>query len=286
MAPGSSPGERIGGFIRLIHPFPSVLDGAATFAIALLAGGDPGTALRLGGSMVALQASIGTLNDLVDAPADAGRKPGKPIPRGLVSPAQARMALVLAAVVGVVLAAISGPGPALLALVILAVGFGYDVLAKGTAWSWLPFAFGVPLLPVFSWYGVAGTVPPAFAVLVPAAIAAGAGLAIANTRADVERDLAAGGDSVALRLGLDRAWGIEAALLGAVIGVAIGSTFLWRGPSIELAALIGAAAIVVAGLMIGRRGASPARRERAWEVEAVGVAALAAAWLAGVAGLD
>ncbi len=30
--------------------------------------------------MTALQASIGTLNDLVDAPRDAGHKPGKPIP--------------------------------------------------------------------------------------------------------------------------------------------------------------------------------------------------------------
>ena len=36
--------------------------------------------------MTALQVSIGTLNDLVDAPRDAGRKPGKPIPAGLVTP--------------------------------------------------------------------------------------------------------------------------------------------------------------------------------------------------------
>ncbi len=34
--------------------------------------------------MTALQASIGALNDLVDAPRDAGHKPGKPIPAGLV----------------------------------------------------------------------------------------------------------------------------------------------------------------------------------------------------------
>ena len=35
--------------------------------------------------MLCLQASIGALNDLVDAPLDAGQKPGKPLPRGLVS---------------------------------------------------------------------------------------------------------------------------------------------------------------------------------------------------------
>ena len=35
--------------------------------------------------MTALQVSIGALNDIHDAPDDAGRKPGKPIPAGLVS---------------------------------------------------------------------------------------------------------------------------------------------------------------------------------------------------------
>jgi geranylgeranylglycerol-phosphate geranylgeranyltransferase len=261
-----------------------VLDGMATFAVAMLAGGDPGTAIRLAGSMVALQASIGTLNDLIDAPADAGRKPGKPIPRGLVTPTQARLILGTAAVLGLVLAAMSGPGLALLALVILVVGYGYDLLAKGTPWSWLPFAVGIPLLPVFGWYGVDGVLPRAFAVLVPVAVAAGAGLAIANARADVERDLEAGGDSVAVRLGLGRAWRIEAALLGVVTAVALGTTWVWRGPSIELAASIGAGTIVLTGLRIGRPGASPVRRERAWEVEAIGVALLAAAWLAGSGG--
>lgn len=231
--------------------------------------------------MVALQASIGALNDLIDAPADAGRKPGKPIPGGLVTRTQARLVVGLAAGIGIGLAGVSSPGLALLALGILAVGLGYDVLAKGTPWSWLPFAIGIPLLPVFGWFGVDGTVPRAFAILLPTAVAAGAGLAIANALADVERDLEAGSDSVAIRLGLGRAWGIEAALLGGVAGVAVGTVWMWRGPTVALATTIGAALIVVAGLLFGRRGASSASRERAWEVEAVGVALLAVAWLAG-----
>jgi geranylgeranylglycerol-phosphate geranylgeranyltransferase len=234
--------------------------------------------------MVALQASIGALNDLIDAPADAGRKPGKPIPRGLVTPTEARLLVGLAAGLGVVLAGLSGPGLALLALLILTVGFGYDLRAKGTAWSWVPFAVGIPLLPVFGWYGVTGSLPPAFAILVPTAVAAGTALAIANARADLERDVEAGSDSVAIRLGLSRAWMVEAALLGSVTVVAIGSVWLWRGWAIEPAATIGAGAIVGAGLLIGRSGASPARRERAWEVEAIGVALLGAAWLAGSGG--
>src|SRR2546423_955576 len=38
---------RLGGLVRLTHPFPSLLDGGATLAIALLAGGRPLDALGL-----------------------------------------------------------------------------------------------------------------------------------------------------------------------------------------------------------------------------------------------
>ena len=66
---------RLAGWVRLTHPFPSLLDGLATAAIALVAAGEAPTAVRLGVSMTALQASIGILNDVVDAPRDAGHKP-------------------------------------------------------------------------------------------------------------------------------------------------------------------------------------------------------------------
>ena len=257
----------------------------ATAAIALLAGGDPATALRLGGSMVALQASIGALNDIVDAGSDTDRKPGKPIPAGLVSRTQARFVVLLAAGVGLLLAVVSGPALLGLAIVVLAVGYGYDLHAKGTPWSWLPFAIGIPLLPVFGWLGVTGSLPPSFGVLLPAAVAAGAGLAIGNARADRERDLDAGLDSVAIRLGLGRAWGVEAALLGAVAVVALGSLLVRGTASGALASTVGAAAIVAAGLAWGRDG-SAERRERGWELESIGVALLAAAWLAGYGGFE
>ncbi len=165
--------RRLAGLVRLIHPFPSLLDGVATVAIALVAGGDPATAVRLGGSMLALQASIGALNDIVDATADAGRKPGKPIPSGVVSPALARGVVVLGAATGLALVAASAPWLLMIAVLILAVGYGYDLRAKGTRWSWLPFAIGIPLLPVFAWFGVAGRLPGSFAILVPAAMLAG-----------------------------------------------------------------------------------------------------------------
>jgi len=45
-------------------------------------------------------------------------------------------------------------------------------------------------------------------------------------------------------------------------------------------ALVGACVVIGLGVLIGRRG-DASRRERAWELEAIGVGLLAAAWLAG-----
>ena len=113
--------------------------------------------------MTLLQFAIGTVNDLVDAPSDAGRKAGKPIPDGLVSPRAARVVAGASAAAGLVArdrrrVRRSCCSP----LVVLGIGLAYDLAAKGTTLSWLPFAVGIPLLPVFGWYGATGT--PARAV--------------------------------------------------------------------------------------------------------------------------
>ncbi len=209
------------GAIRLVHPFPSILDGAVVGLVALVAGADTGTAVRLGASMTALQFAIGGLNDLVDAPVDRIGKPDKPIPAGLVSVQGARGIVVAAALTGLALALASGLPLALLAGVVLAIGAWYDLRVKGTTLSWLPFAVGIPLLPVFGWYGAAGSLPGVFLVLVPAAANAGTALAIANAIVDVERDEAAGIESIAIALGLRRSAWLVLGLQGVVALLAL-----------------------------------------------------------------
>lgn len=271
----------LAGLIRLVHPFPSVLDGAVTVAVALVAGADAGVAIRLGLSMVALQASIGALNDVLDAEHDAGRKPGKPIPSGQVSRDVARGVVVVGAGLGIALAVASGPTLVALAGTILIIGYAYDLVFKGTSWSWVPFAVGVPLLPVFGWLGTTGSLPMAFALLLPTAVLAGAGLAVANARADEERDTAAGLTSIATRLGSEVAWRVHAVLLGLVVVVAFGSLVLAGVPAAALGVALAAGLVVMIGIVLGRSG-PPERRERAWELEATGIGLLAAVWLAGL----
>lgn len=275
--------RRLGGLVRLSHPFPSLLDGLATAAFARLAGGDLLTIARLGISMTALQVSIGMLNDVIDAPHDAGHKPGKPIPAGLVTLSGARVGVIASAGVGLLLVAPSGPAATGLAVVVLAVGYGYDRFAKGTAWSWLPFAIGIPLLPVYGWLGSAATVPRSFAILVPAAVVAGAALAIGNARADLERDAAARVVSVATALGPERAWTAEAVLFAAVSAVALVTLFQAHPSPVAVAGALAGVAVIGVGTWLGHHG-DALRRERAWEAQAVGVAVLAAAWLAGMVG--
>ena len=144
--------------------------------------------------MTLLQFAIGALNDLVDAPVDHIGKPGKPIPAGLVD-------------------ARRGPGDrrgrrrrraaaraarrARRSLLIGArrardrrSGTTSGRRARRSRGSRSPL--GIPLLPVFGWYGAAGSLPGVFLVLVPAAANAGTALAIANAIVDMERDDAAG----------------------------------------------------------------------------------------------
>jgi len=273
---------RIAAVVRLTHPFPSILDGLVVFAVASVAGAAVGVALQLGVSMTALQASIGALNDVHDTPADAGRKPGKPIPAGLVGLPLARAVVVGGAAIGLALGALVHPLVGALALLVLAIGYGYDLRAKGTAWSWLPFAVGIPVLPIYGWLGVSGSMPPLFTALTPAAMLAGAALAIANARADAERDLAAGTVSVATSLGLEGSWRLHAGLWGAALAVALGWA-VFRGVGLaQIAPILGAAGLIVAAVLWSR-GRDPAGRERAWEFEAVATGLALLVWLAAVA---
>ena len=233
--------------------------------------------------MFALQGAIGIANDLVDETLDRGRKPGKALPRGLVSRHQAGLAFAALLISGLALSALSGPAVLAIAVVGEGIGLSYDRWLKGTIWSWVPFAVGLPLLPVYAWLGATSTLPPSFAALLPAATIAGAALAIANLLADVERDAAAGIETVATRLGADRAWQVGAALQLVVVAIAVATLATIGGRGVGLAVVAVGIAGLLAGVAAGR-GGPPPLRERAWELQAAGVGLLGAGWVAALAG--
>lgn len=243
-----------------------------------MAGADPLTAARLGASMAALQGSIGALNDLVDAPVDRDTKPSKPIASGLVSPRTAAFAVVIGAMLGLGLAVPSGPMLIALAGVVLAIGYGYDLVAKGSAWSWLPLAVGIPLLPVYGWLGTTASLPQWFVAFLPMTAVAGAAIAVANARADLEGDDAAGTRTVATVLGPDRSWGVLVMLWGMTAVIALVSLMVARAEPLEVALVGGGVTAIFLGVLLGWRS-SPRRREWSWEVQAIGAAIAAIGWL-------
>ena len=274
-----------------MHPFPSLLNAAASSLIASLAGADPSTAARLGLSMLGLQTSIGALNDLVDEPLDAGQKPGKPLPRGLVSRRAAAIVAVVTALAGLALSAPSG-GPTLIAAFgVIGLGYAYDIRLSRTSLSWLPLALALPVLPIHAWLGATGRVAPGLLTLVPAAVLAGTALAIGNGLVDVERDASTGRRGIAVAIGPTAAWLVNVGLFAAVIALAVtlapvapalpGGSGEALGSLRRIGLPVGIVAIALGGIALLAR--SPRLRERGWELEAIGVAAAGVAWLAGTA---
>ena len=249
--------------------------------IALVAGGPPVVAVRLAVAMFCLQAAIGAANDLHDVEADRGRKPGKPIPAGLVAPSTARGILLIALASGVGLSALSGPAVLALAVVGSAVGFAYDLRLSGTRWSWLPFALGIPLLPVYAWLGGSGGLPGSFGLLVPLAVVAGTALACSNALADIERDRLAGTATIATALGARATWRLAVVCQTVVVLVAL-ATVLGREDGWAAGGAIAAVLVIAAGLGLAR-SADPWRRERGWELQGLGLGLLAIVWLVGMA---
>lgn len=284
------------GLVRLVHPFPSVLCAVATTGTAALAGAPAAPAAGLGLAMLAIQASIGALNDLVDAPLDARQKPAKPIPAGLVGRRVAGAVAVVGAGAGIAMSASYGSAVGLAALAGLGLGWAYDLWLSRTALSWLPLSLALPLLPMHAWLGAAGTVPPGLVALVPVAVLAGAGLALANGLVDLDRDTRERRRTAAVALGARRSWAIQtfalgaAALLALLLAPSAPADGVGGGQADALAVFrlvrLAAVGAGIAAIAIGAavlRSARASTRERGWELEAVGVASLGLGWLAGTA---
>jgi 4-hydroxybenzoate polyprenyltransferase len=271
----------------------------------MVAGGTPEVIARLALAMLAIQIGIGAANDLTDANRDAVVKPAKPIVAGLIGPDMARSVAVAGLGIGLLLAASLSPGSLVLAAAGAATGLAYDLRLKGTALAWLPFAVGIPLLVLFAWWGARQGFSSAILVAACLAVPAGAALAIANALPDAERDARTGVRSMATSLGLSRA-GRAVAGLQALVGSAAVASYValvgaidrssgssappvnapivagLTGPAWAGVGLAGSVVLLAIGVVLGA-GESVTWRQRGWEVQAVGLGLLAAAWTGGLA---
>jgi len=268
--------------LRLVHPFPSALNAALVLGIALLAGATPERAAQLSLAMLGLQFCIGAVNDLFDESLDARSKPNKPIPAGRIS---RRTAWIVAAVSGgggLALAALANPPdllPLFMATLMLAAGLVYDALLKPTAFGWVCFAVAFPILPIYAWYGAAGTFPPRWEVLVPVAALAGPALQLANGLIDLETDRAAGLRTLAVRLGRRKSLALMAAAL-LVVHVLAWVT-IPSGASEVVSLLAGVAGAIALGGWVASTNTETIVRQIGWTAQTASIAVLAVSWLLG-----
>jgi len=265
----SSAVTKVTALVRLAHPLPTLLNAVVAAALSAVAGARLDQAALAATTMLGIHACIGSLNEVLDRHRDAGRAE-KPLANGTVS---LRTALLLA-VVGLSFGLLAASQLGSLALSIAVVGAGlgiaYDAGVKNTPLSWLPFAFGVSLIPLFAWAAAGLDAPAPILGLSLAAIPGGAGLALQNGLADRALDARAGMRGVVVRLG-DRH-----ALLIALLahGGAIGVVFTVAPPRVAPVALVAASLLIAGGLACS--GASTRWvRQRGWELGALGLAVAA-----------
>ena len=247
-------------------------------ALAILAGSPAIVAASLGAAMLGFQVSIGAFNDVLDADRDRLTKPDKPIPAGAIDRVSATLIGTAGGAVGLGISAAFGLPVLVLGAAGYACGLAYDLGASHRGWGWICFAAAFPLLLAWTWVAAAGSLPPAWPLLLPLAALAGPSIHLANSLVDIDADERAGARSLATALGRDRSRTALAILTFTVYGLAWAILFLTQDP--PLAALVVAgAATLLAGLGVGLSW-RPAPRARAWGwlLQASGLALLAVAW--------
>lgn len=269
--------------LRIVHPFPTLLNVAATAGLAFVAvRGVPDISVlaRMLAVMLCAQCAIGIANDYFDRDLDAASKPWKPIVAGLVA-APAAVALAVAfAVAAAALGATLGVGSFLLAMLGMSCGLAYDIWLKRTALSAIPYVVAIPTMPIWVWQTL-GAWQPVLWWLLPLGGLIGLALHLANTLPDIDADVAHGIAGLAHRLGARRsmllAWASFASALALSVGLApfIGYEMRFYAPALA----IGLAALAVSAIaFVARRDEFALRL--GFSALALASATLAVGWLA------
>lgn len=244
-----SPGEILYGFWRLAHPGPVFFHLIAVMVFTLLAAWPQPVwplVFYVVAAHTAMQLAIAVFNDYCDREKDARGKPEKPIPRGLVAPREALFSgYVLIAIMALLLLPLP-PLAGLLSLLYLTLGMAYNLGLKGTPFSGVVFALAMPLIPLYAFSAIGRTLPFLF-WLIPVGFALGVALNLANSLPDLEEDAAAGVKTLAVALGVKRAF-LVANVLPALCALLILGLHLGGILSVQPLVLVGTLLLTLLGL--------------------------------------
>jgi 4-hydroxybenzoate polyprenyltransferase len=245
--------RRAGALARSTHPGPGLAVTAVTVLLGVAVGLEWWRIVLLGLALAFDQASVGLSNDALDA--DRDREVGrtdKPVARGDIGIGAVYVAAVTAAVLSLALTVPLGP----LALAAHAIALGsawlYNVVAKGTPLSVLPYLASFGLLPAIASLARPTPVWPAWW-----AMAAGALLGVAAHFANVLPDL--DDDRRTGIRGLPHRVGLRPSLVVTWTALVLAAGAVAYGSGLTVVALAGLAASLVLGVVgvvvAWRRGA-------------------------------
>lgn len=277
---------RLGGWLRLVHPFPSALLALTVVLMGFAAGRDTPRwprALAAGLAMLLVQFWVGVVNDLCDRQLDRATKPWKPLVSGRVPVAHARlMAGTLPAAAALVVLPLGALPTALLAGVALALE-AYNARLKRTPWSWAPYVAFFPLVPAYAWAAV-DRFGPELVLACPIAASLGVAVHLANAVPDLEGDATHGAGGVAEPLGRTRALAASWAFLGMAQAVGLGTGLAFGLPRAPLLGGIAlSAALLAASMLASARRAEPVRLQTNFGLVALAAMALGVGWMASAA---
>jgi 4-hydroxybenzoate polyprenyltransferase len=259
------------GLLRLAHPLPTLLNAIIAAALTSTAGGSAAQSILAAITMLGVHTSIGAMNDLLDQASDAGREE-KPLVGGSVSPREARVMVVVAATAGLAAASALSSTSLAIAAAGATLGYLYNAGIKRTPISFLPFALGVALIPVFAWSAAAAPLPTAIATLCLIALPGGSALALQNALADRELDQSVGANGAVVRLGHRRTILMIALLHGITYLLILVSAPVTASPVL----LTAGGLLLGLGVTLSTR-VPRALRQRGWEVSALALACCAIA---------
>jgi len=240
--------------LRSSHPGPTIVVTAVALVLGVGVRLPPAPLVLLVLVVLTGQLSIGWSNDWLDAARDtAVHRSDKPVATGGVRAGTVRTAAFVAAAASILLSLLLGPAAAAVNLVCFGMGWVYNLGAKGTIASIVPYLVCFGLLPGIATLSLA---PPRFpaAWIVAAGALLGAAAHLTNVLPDLEDDRATGIRGLPHVMGA-RASGVLAflALAGAAALVALGP----RGaptPATVAGLAIGAGiAVVGIALTVARR---------------------------------
>jgi 4-hydroxybenzoate polyprenyltransferase len=210
---------------RACHPVPTIAVTVVMTALGWRLGWQGPELFFLFLAIISGQLSVGWSNDAHDADLDRhSRRSDKPVASGGLDETRlwwfAGVALLISVVLSWWVAGFVGGSFHVLGL---AMAWWYNLRLSRTAWSWLPYVIAFAAVPPFLTYGLTGSAPPIWLVLVFAIVGVSAHLAQAY--ADVEADREAGVGGVVVWLGARRSLMVTWSLLA--VGSLIVAIVAW-----------------------------------------------------------